>query len=160
MYLKYSYQLSTLILSFASFLSQSVIHSHLLLFSNVKFPLCPSSKFIEIIFVEFKRQYLLKSYIMVEFQPFNIWIYTFVESYFLFNMSLGAVFVYGFLGISFFFIFIVVKFSWLDDKFAFLELFYLLLWFTFSYSLSKIYDFDSIIYYIFLLLTRSVLSFF
>ena len=136
------------------------MHSHLLLFSNIKLPLCPSSKFIEIILVEFKRQYLLKSYIMVEFQPFNIWIYTFVESYFLFKISLGTVFVYGFLGISFFFMFMVVEFSWLDDKFAFLELFYLLLWFTFNYSFSKTYDFDSIIYYIFLLLIRSVLSFF
>lgn len=74
------YQFITLIFSFASFLSQSVTASHLLLLSNTNVPLPAYSKFTDIILVEFNLHHLLSYSIILELHPFNILISTLLLS--------------------------------------------------------------------------------
>lgn len=84
---KYFNQFKTLIFNFASFLNQSVTFSHLLLFSSIKLPFPPYSKLTVNILVEFNRQYLLRSSIKFELQPFKILISTLFSFAIIFGFS-------------------------------------------------------------------------
>lgn len=146
------YQFITLILSLASFLNQSVTFSHLLLRSRVNVPLPPSSKFIDMIFVPLIRQYLLKSSIILDDQPFRILIWTLSESEGSFDYCFSFFMVYffmsfgfysGFEGTGFFFIMLTAPelFSLLFSLYRFSSYIFLTI-----YSLLNSCDLDSEIF--------------